>query len=547
MFDALLKPKFYTNKSRLKLIKTRLETILKKRNAVQKFLKKDIYDLLRSALDYNAYGRVMRLFILLSIGWLCKIVSKSSNGPHLALIQFYACSVSLVVKHFTLEQAEGLLVEQNMSSCYEFIAKFASCISGHVRDLCKQRDFPNECKEAIQSLIYAAARFSDLPELRELRALFTGKFGNTLEPYISKEFVEKLRQDPPSKEMKIQLLLDLAQEFSIEWDSKALEQRLNSPPQFHQEKAKHDPLNDHVDVKCHKNNDVTVSKIDDLVTGGEQRDASDIRTTSKGNERDTLSQGRDDISDAYWRVQSSTDDETTTDSTSLDGHKARSSSLGSVSEDEAEIKRPLSYKFVPPPYVKEKLNKGESNLKKPTESEALHEKESNHDLHEPVVPKKPIPRSVRRRPLKPPPEDNTVSDPKTGGTAKQHQQTKLADKGDSREDKEERIMDGLLMHYSKKQCPHESGIGKAYPKAYPLQRLECDNGHTKSNSFVPLVRGISLPPEDTISMETLKTHGRATSLVPEMMRTARHVHPCLPDYDDLSARLAALRNTTQSA
>ncbi|KHM98759.1 hypothetical protein glysoja_030812, partial [Glycine soja] len=76
--------------------------------------------------------------------------------------------------------------------------------------------------------------FSDLPELRELRTLFTGKFGNSLELYISKEFVEKLRQDLPSKEMKIQLLHDVAQEFSIEWNSKALEQRLQSPPQLHE-------------------------------------------------------------------------------------------------------------------------------------------------------------------------------------------------------------------------------------------------------------------------------------------------------------------------
>ncbi|KAG4917589.1 hypothetical protein JHK82_055062 [Glycine max] len=166
----------------------RLEMIRNRRNAVQKFLKKDIADLLRSALDYNAY-----------------------------------------------ERAEGLLLEQEMICCYELIGKFVTCMSSdHIRNLCKQRDCPVECKEAIQSLIHAAARFSDLPELRELRTLFTGKFGNSLELYISKEFVEKLRQDLPSKEMKIQLLHDVAQEFSIEWNSKALEQRLQSPPQLHE-------------------------------------------------------------------------------------------------------------------------------------------------------------------------------------------------------------------------------------------------------------------------------------------------------------------------
>ncbi|KAG4972569.1 hypothetical protein JHK82_038240 [Glycine max] len=374
----------------------RLETICKKRSAVQKFLKKDIADLLRSALDYNAYGR-----------------------------------------------AEGVLVEQNLTFCYEIIGKFTTCILGHVGDLYKQRDCPAECKEAIQSLIYAAARFSDLPELRELRSLFTGKFGNSLELYISKEFVEKLRQYPPSKEMKIQLLHDVAQEFSIEWNSKALEQRLHSPPQLHL--AKPDLLNDHED---HKNNDVS------------------------------LFEGKKDTSDAYWRSpRSSTED----DNSSLDGHnKACSSSLGSVSEDETEIKRPFSYNLVPPPYVKQKLKKGESNMNKPTKSEEA---------------------------LKLPHEDNnTFSDSKTCGTAKledssgkesekakkQPQQTKPAE-----EEEKERTVDGLLMHYTRKQSPHPC--------------FQHDKG-------------------------------------PEMVRrTARHVHPSLPDYDDLLARLAALKKTTQPA
>ncbi|KAK7335943.1 hypothetical protein VNO80_28090 [Phaseolus coccineus] len=496
MLDALFMPKFYSkSKSRLKLINRRLETIGKKRKAVQKFLKKDIVDLLGYALDYNAYGR-----------------------------------------------AEGLLVDQNMLLCYELVGKFANCVLSHVRDLCKQRDCPDECKEAIQSLIYAAARFSDLPELRDLRTLFTPKFGNTLEPYICKEFVDKLRQVPPSKEMKIQLLRDLSQEFSIEWDSKALEQRLHSPPLLLEDKTKYDPLNDRDD---HMNNDVAVAKIDNLVTGGKQRHERNWHT-SNGNERDTLTQGKKDMSDAYWRVQSSTDNETTSDNSSLEGRNACSSSLGSVSVNETEIKHPssFSYKLVPPPYVNEKLNK-------PTESEPLPKKESNHDdLYKPVVPKGQIPRSVRRRPLKPPLYDNTVSNSKTGGSEKvEYSSGKESEKvnGDSK-DYEENIMEGLLMHYSKKQYPYESGIGKAAcPKVYPMQRVEDDKGHRKQKSSIHLVRGISLPSDDPNSMETFKVNGRATSLEPQMLRTAGHVHPSLPDYDDLSARLAALRNPTQPA
>lgn len=40
------------------------------------------------------------------------------------------------------------------------------------------------------------------------------------------QFVAKLRSNPPTREMKLQLLQEIAQETNIEWDSKGLEQKL---------------------------------------------------------------------------------------------------------------------------------------------------------------------------------------------------------------------------------------------------------------------------------------------------------------------------------
>ncbi|WZZ07445.1 hypothetical protein YC2023_093366 [Brassica napus] len=42
----------------VKITKTRVETVKRKKNSVCKYLKKDIVDLLNNSLDYNAYGRV---------------------------------------------------------------------------------------------------------------------------------------------------------------------------------------------------------------------------------------------------------------------------------------------------------------------------------------------------------------------------------------------------------------------------------------------------------------------------------------------------------
>ncbi|KAM1506243.1 hypothetical protein ACFXTO_002134 [Malus domestica] len=67
-------------------------------------------------------------------------------------------------------------------------------------------------------------------ELCDLRTLFTEKYGNSLQHFLNKEFVERLKSKPPTKEMKIQLMQDIAWEFSIEWDSKALEQKLYTSP-----------------------------------------------------------------------------------------------------------------------------------------------------------------------------------------------------------------------------------------------------------------------------------------------------------------------------
>ncbi|XP_017407405.1 uncharacterized protein LOC108320492 isoform X2 [Vigna angularis] len=141
MFRWLLKPRFYSKcLSYVKALKIRLERIQNRKKAVLKFLKSDIAELLRLGLEYDAYTR-----------------------------------------------ANGLLLEQKMLSCYELVENFVGCILPHVEYLAKYNDCPDECKEAVPSLIYAAARFGDLPELLELRTLFTEKYGNSLEPYINKE------------------------------------------------------------------------------------------------------------------------------------------------------------------------------------------------------------------------------------------------------------------------------------------------------------------------------------------------------------------------
>ncbi|KAK7294185.1 hypothetical protein RJT34_17070 [Clitoria ternatea] len=432
MFRWLLKPRFYSKcLSYVKFMKIRLETLQNRKKSVLKFMKSDIAELLRSGLDYDAYRR-----------------------------------------------AEVLLLEQNMLSCYELIEKFTGSISDHVEDITKQKECPDECKEAVPSLIYAAARIADLPELRELRTIFTEKFGNSLEPYINREFVDKLRRAQPTREMKIQLLYDIAQEFSLEWDDKALRQRLYTLTSSLEERPK---------------------------PGGEHTEGRDINT-SEGKERNSLPFGRKDLNDDSWMHQSSSDDETSTDTSSHDGRKGGSSSLGSVSEDdEVEIKRPISYWLIPPPYLKQNTYKGESNIKKTTDSETILKQEPN----EPVAQEKTTPKSARKihLNLKPVQGQDSVSGSKTYDVG-------TPDSG------------GMM----------KSGKGKAFTS----EQEKCESAQNRRRT-TSHVRGTSLPNELTNELETSKGHIRTISLESGIRGSARHVHPKLPDYDDLKTYLESLR------
>lgn len=183
MWDGLLgRSNFKTKcKSALTRTKTRLEMIKKKRSAMLKFLKEDVAELLKNNIHRKAYDR-----------------------------------------------AGGLYMELNLSSCYDYVEECCNCIADHLKEMHKQSECPEECKVATSSLIYAAARFADLPELRDLRTQFNEKYGKTLEPFVNKELVEKLKSKPPTKEMKLRLMQDIAQEFSIPWDPKSAEQYLQS-------------------------------------------------------------------------------------------------------------------------------------------------------------------------------------------------------------------------------------------------------------------------------------------------------------------------------
>lgn len=184
MFDSLLNSKFYNKcKHATKCTRTRLDLVRKKKQAMVKFLRKDVADLLTNGLESHAFGRM-----------------------------------------------EGLIVEMNQASCYDMIEQYCDYIGKQLNNLQKQSECPHEALEAVSTLIFAAARYPDLPELCELRHVFTEKYGASIEPFVSSEFVQKLQNKSFTKEEKLQVIEDVADEFAIPFNTRTFELKISGAP-----------------------------------------------------------------------------------------------------------------------------------------------------------------------------------------------------------------------------------------------------------------------------------------------------------------------------
>ncbi|XP_052180763.1 uncharacterized protein LOC127793968 [Diospyros lotus] len=512
MFDALLRSKFYLKcKSSMKITNSRLEMIKRKRNAMQNYLKKDIADLLKNGLDVNAYGR-----------------------------------------------AEGFLFELNLSACYNFVEQFCGCISNHLPAMDKQRRCPEECREAVPSLMFAAARFADLPELRDLRSIFAARYGNSLDAYVNQEFVEKLKAVPPTKETKLQLLQDIALESGTRRDFRPLQQKLYNPdpPASEQAWSKNTDDDKH---KLQKRRDGSVPKTENRVINNKlhderytppERKKEDVPFLVRRNAGDETHMANENNAVHGGDLATLPIKGTRVSKFTRTEHRNKSSSEGSVPEEEAQEQKPFHYRFVSPPYTKPKAGESETGLEissvgPGSEGTAtikvkghVDEEDNRHQDYS-LGETKPKPRSVRRRRSKPPPGSDNIGNNEGDKNLTSNGSRLEAAKLDlnianqdycDQKDEEERMMDSLLMHYSKKQPPYKVGKVEA-------ATIDGNNAAKKTTKDGPPARAASLPLEPTNPTETNKGAIRASSFQPDR----GHVHPNLPDYDDFVARLAALR------
>lgn len=137
-------------------------------------------------------------------------------------------------------RVEHIIREQNVWAAYEILELFCEFVYARVPILESQKECPLELREAVASIIFAAPRCSDLPDLLHVRNLFAAKYGkefiaaaSELRPdtSVNRTIVEKLSVGAPSAEVKLNVLKEIVKEYNVEWDSSCTEAELSKKPE----------------------------------------------------------------------------------------------------------------------------------------------------------------------------------------------------------------------------------------------------------------------------------------------------------------------------
>lgn len=137
-------------------------------------------------------------------------------------------------------RVEHIFREQNIVAAYEIIELFCELVVVRLPIIESQSQCPIDLREAVASLVFAAPRCADLPELQQIRNLFAVKYGKEfvaaaaeLRPDcgVNRLIIEKLSVRAPSGEVKLKLMTEIAAEHGMEWDPTASESELLKAPE----------------------------------------------------------------------------------------------------------------------------------------------------------------------------------------------------------------------------------------------------------------------------------------------------------------------------
>ncbi|CAL0318103.1 unnamed protein product [Lupinus luteus] len=140
-----------------------------------------------------------------------------------------------------LLRVEHVIKDQNMLDVYYKIEGYCNLLIERVHLIEQERECPEELQEAASGLLYAASRCGDFPEIQEIRAVLTSRFGKEFASRATElrnncgvhpQMIQKLSTRMPSLDSRMKALKEIASENGIvlqleEASSVPVEEQLN--------------------------------------------------------------------------------------------------------------------------------------------------------------------------------------------------------------------------------------------------------------------------------------------------------------------------------
>ncbi|KAL0908924.1 hypothetical protein M5K25_023438 [Dendrobium thyrsiflorum] len=123
-----------------------------------------------------------------------------------------------------LLRAEMVIKERNMLDVFAMVESYCHLLTERAFLLHNQKECPDELREAAAGLAFAASRCGDLPELREVRRIFSARFGKEFITAaaelrnncgVSGKMVQKFSTRQPSLEIRAKVTKEIAIEKGI--------------------------------------------------------------------------------------------------------------------------------------------------------------------------------------------------------------------------------------------------------------------------------------------------------------------------------------------
>ncbi|XP_039061578.1 uncharacterized protein LOC120205763 isoform X2 [Hibiscus syriacus] len=140
--------------------------------------------------------------------------------------------IKLGYEETAFNRAEQLLNDENLMAVYDMLDQFCEFIKFQLSYICRNKDCPNDINEAVSSLIFASARCAELPELTAIRKLFGDRYGHRFVTVavellpgnlVNREIQEKLSVKSVSDDSKCRLIDEITRNYCLQPAFLALE------------------------------------------------------------------------------------------------------------------------------------------------------------------------------------------------------------------------------------------------------------------------------------------------------------------------------------